>query len=80
MSKQIAIYLTNPTPANAGPDDRNYNEMFEDMLRPKMPDATFHHFDNVAGNFPDDPTKFDAVVITGSSAFVTDTDPWIDRT
>ena len=78
MNKRIAIYLTNPWPANAEPDDQHYGEMFEDMLKPKMPDATFVHFDNVSGAFPNDPTEFDAVVITGSSAFVTDTAPWIE--
>ncbi len=78
MNKRIAIYLTNPWPENARPDDQHYGEMFEDMLGAKMSNVTFVHFDNVAGDFADDPTEFDAVVITGSSAFVTDTDPWIE--
>lgn len=77
MNKRVAIYLTNPWPENAGPGDQHYGEMFEDMLGPKMAGTTFVHFDNVAGEFPDDPSAFDAVVITGSSAFVTDGDSWI---
>ncbi|MCK4860568.1 MAG: hypothetical protein KAS85_01470 [Rhodobacteraceae bacterium] len=74
---RIAIYNTNPTAENASPSD-HYGGMFEDMLRPEMPRATFEHFDVVDGVFPDSPTEFDAVVITGSSAFVTDGSDWIE--
>lgn len=75
---RIAIYLTNPSAKDAVPTDDHYGQMFEDMLRPQMPGATFEHFDVVEGAFPDNPTEFDAVVITGSSAFVTDTSAWIE--
>ena len=74
---RIAIYNTNPVAKNADPSDDHYGQMLEDMLRPEMPGATFGHFNVVEGDFPDDPTKFEAVVISGSSAFVTDTSAWI---
>ncbi len=74
---RIAIYNTNPMAENATPSD-HYGGMFEDMLRPEMSGATFEHFEVVDGVFPDDPTVFDGVVITGSSAFVTDASDWIE--
>ena len=75
---RIAIYNTNPTAKNTGPNDGHYGQMFEDMLRPEMPGAMFENFDVVEGVFPNNPTEFDAVVITGSSAFVTDGSAWIE--
>jgi len=74
---RIAIYNTNPAAKNTDPSGDHYGQMFEDMLRPEMPGATFEHFEVVAGVFPDSPTEFDAVIITGSSAFVTDGSAWI---
>lgn len=74
---RIAIYHTNPAAENAAASD-HYGRMFEGMLRPHMPRAAFAHFDVVDGVFPDDPTAFDGVVITGSSAFVTDGSVWIE--
>lgn len=76
---RIAIYLTNPEPKGFKSGDQNYGEMFEDMLQPLMQGATFEHFDVANNDFPVDPTGFGAVVVTGSSAFVTDDDPWIEK-
>ncbi|MBL4872728.1 MAG: hypothetical protein JKY41_04870 [Rhodobacteraceae bacterium] len=73
---RIAIFNTNPT--DTAPSGDHYGRMFEDMLRPRILGARFTHFDVVDGVFPDDPTVFDAVVITGSSAFVTDDAAWIE--
>lgn len=73
---RIAIYNTNPQ--NVASSGDHYGRMFEDMLRPRILGARFTHFDVVDGVFPDDPTVFDAVVITGSSAFVTDEAAWIE--
>lgn len=75
---RIAIYLTNPRPKGFKSGDQNYGEMFEDMLQPHMSGANFEHFDVANNGFPVNPTGFDAVIITGSSAFVTDNDPWIE--
>ena len=75
---RIAIYETNPMVEAVASRDDDYGQMFEDMLAPQLPDASFEHFDVVEGMFPDDPTEFDGVVITGSSAFVTDTSAWIE--
>jgi GMP synthase-like glutamine amidotransferase len=75
---RIAIYHTNPTDQKAVSRGDHYGRMFEDMLRPEIPGAAFEHFDVVEGAFPDSPTEFDAVVITGSSAFVTDDAAWIE--
>ena len=74
---RIAIYNTNPTAENADPSG-DYGQMFADMLHPEMLHATFEHFDVVQGAFPETPTDFDGVVITGSSAFVTDESAWIE--
>jgi len=75
MTKNLAIYLTNVTPVG----QRSYSDMFVDMLSPLMPDTIFTEFNVIAGEFPDDPTRFDGVIITGSSAFVTDDADWITR-
>jgi len=75
---RIAIYHTNPTDQNAVSLGDHYGRMFEDMLYPLMTGTTFASFDVLDGVFPDDPTRFDAVIITGSSAFVTDDAEWID--
>ena len=77
MSQSVAVYLANPQPEDFRPDDRHYGEMIEDMLQPLMHGASFEHFDTANNVFPSDPTAFDAVVITGSSDFVTDDSPWI---
>ncbi len=74
---RIAIYNTNPTAQNAVSRGDHYGRMFETMLHPRMTGATFENFEVVDGVFPDDPLVFDAVVITGSSAFVTDDAAWI---
>lgn len=79
QNMRIAIYQTNPMGPNADPVDDDYGQMFEGMLRPQLPNASFEHFAVVEGVLPDDPTVFDAVVITGSSAFVTDDDVWIEK-
>jgi len=76
---RIAIYNTNPAAQHSNPSDNDYGQMFEGMLRPQLPDATFEHFEVIDEAFPDDPTVFDAVVITGSSAFVTDDTAWIAK-
>ncbi len=78
QNMRIAIYNTNPTAKNADSSADHYGQMFEDMLRSQMPDTGFEHFDVVEGLFPDTPTVFDAVVITGSSAYVTDGSAWIE--
>jgi GMP synthase-like glutamine amidotransferase len=75
---RIAIYNTNPSAKSADPNTDHYGQMFEDMLRPEMPGATFEHFDVMEGAFPDTPTEFNAVIVTGSSAFVTDGSAWIE--
>ena len=79
MPRQIAIYLTDTwrDARVAGFDD--YAQKFERLIGPHMPDTVFKHFDIVEGDFPSDPTAFDGVVITGSSANVTDNPPWQDE-
>ncbi len=77
MPRHIAIYLTDTWRDErvAGFDD--YAQKFERLLAPHMPGSVFQHFDLVEGEFPADPTAFDGVVITGSSANVTENPPWL---
>ena len=75
---RIAIYNTNPTVENADLNGNHYGQIFEELLRPELPDTMFEHFDVVEEAFPDTPTEFDAVIITGSSAFVTDGSAWVE--
>ena len=62
QNMRIAIYNTNPKAMNADPSNDHYGQMFEGMLHPEMPGATFEHFDVVDGVFPENPTEFNAIV------------------
>lgn len=77
MTRRIAIYLTSTDRSALSKRFPDYAVMLETLLAPHLPDTDFDPFDVVAGNFPDNPTEFDGVVVTGSAAFVSDDDPWI---
>ena len=74
--RRIAIYLTDTDQSDLRQHFPDYAVMLEELLSPHMV-AEFQHFNVVEGNFPEDPTSFDGVVISGSAAFVGDRDPWI---
>ena len=79
MSRRIAIYLTDTWRDARVAGFDNYAQKFERLLGPHMPDTVFQHFDVVEGDFPVDPTAFDGVVITGSSANVTENPAWLNE-
>ena len=54
-------------------------EKFIALLRPLRPDWRFSNFSVITDEFPDDITKFDGVIITGSMASANDPDPWVAR-
>ncbi len=77
--KQVAIYLTNTDDsafAARWPDDA---EKVIAGLRAVGADYAFSVFDVTKGTFPNDPTSFDAVILTGSPAYVDDDEGWIAR-
>ena len=78
MHRRIAIYLTCTDDSVLKAQFPNYAQMLETVLSPHLPKAVFEHFDVTTGVFPDDPTAFDAVVVTGSVANVSDDLPWME--
>lgn len=77
--KNLAIFMNNT-------DRSAFSERFEDdgektarLLRKIRPDWSFSVFDCAFGEFADDPTVFDGVVLTGSAASVNDAADWVDR-
>ena len=78
--KQVAIYLTNTDDsafADNHPDDA---EKVAAALRAVGADFAFSLFNVTKGVFPEDPLAFDAVILTGSPAYVDDDFGWIART
>lgn len=78
MTHRIAIYLTNTDRGALNNQFPNYAEMTETLLSSRLPNTTFEHFDVTNGVFPEDPTTFDGVVLTGSAANVSDEFPWME--
>ena len=78
MPQRIAIYLTCTDDSVLKEQFPNYAQMLEAVLSPHLPGAEFVHFDVAKGMFPDDPTAFDGVVLTGSVANVSDDLPWME--
>lgn len=75
----LAILMTNTdeTPfADKHPRD---GEKFQTLLHEVRPTWTFEVFSVKDGIFPDNISRFDGFVITGSPASVRDGDPWIDQ-
>ncbi len=77
--KQVAIYMTNTDDsdfAQRHPDDV---EKVTTSLRDVGADFDFIKYEVMKGEFPADPTRFDAVILTGSPAYVDDPEGWIAR-
>ncbi len=72
---KIAILETGRPPEPLIERFERYPAMFAQLLA--APGRTFQAFDVQAGEYPDDPTCFDAYVVTGSPAGVYDDLPWI---
>lgn len=77
MTQRIAIYLTSTDTGPLSRDFPDYGVYVRNLLEPQMPGAEFTPFNAAAGDFPEDPTVFDGVILTGSVAYVSDPDPWI---
>lgn len=54
-----------------------YPKMFEDLLRPHMPEAEFVTYDLLSGPCPTDPKQHDGWLVTGSPAGVYEHPPWM---
>jgi GMP synthase-like glutamine amidotransferase len=57
-----------------------YQQMFEQLLAPRVPGLRITRFDVQEGNIPADPRTCDAWITTGSRASVYDDKEWIDAT
>lgn len=75
----LALLMTNTdesTFADAHPKD---GEKFTDLVHLVRPGWTLEVFEVKNGVFPDDLSRFDGVIITGSPASVRGEAPWIER-
>ncbi len=76
--KRIAVYFNATKRDIYKGDERNDVDLFRDLLAPYMPKTEFVLVDSAKGEFPDDPTEFDGVILGGSAAFVSEPEPWMD--
>ena len=71
---KIGVLETGAPPASLEGRFGTYGAMFRALLGPSH---AYRDFDVQAGQWPDGPDDMDAFLITGSSAGVYETDPWI---
>ncbi len=71
---KIGILETGAPPAHLIPRFGTYGRMFHALLGP---DHDYRAFDVQTGDWPGAPESSDAYIVTGSSAGVYETDPWI---
>ena len=57
--------------------DRDYGEMYAEMLTVAEPDLATRIYDVVAGELPADPTECDAWIVTGSRYDADQEEPWL---
>lgn len=77
--KKIAIYLTNTDRSDFATRHESDAVKVVQRLEGAGGRYDFTIFDVTEGHFPNDPTLFDAVILTGSPAYLDDGDAWIDR-
>ncbi len=75
--KKIAIYLTNTDRSAFAARHSSDAVKVMERLEEVGSDYDFTIFDVTEGVFPPDPTLYDAVIITGSPAYLDDGDDWI---
>jgi GMP synthase-like glutamine amidotransferase len=78
--KQIAIYHCNTDTSDFAARNETDAVKVTRRLKDAGADYDIHVFDVTEGRFPDDPTIYDAVILTGSPAFVDDPFGWVEKT
>jgi len=73
----LTVIETGKPPEAIRPDWPAYPAMFQDLLRPALPDLEVETVALAEGQDLPDPATLDAVLITGSAAGVYDDLPWI---
>ena len=76
---QIAILMTNTDESDFAQERPKDGEKWTNLLAPLRPDWEFPVYSVKDGEFPDDVSGFDGVIVTGSPASVHDGEPWINR-
>ena len=76
---QIAILMTNTDESDFAKERPKDGEKWTNLLAPLRPDWEFPVYSVKDGEFPDDVSGFDGIIVTGSPASVHDGEPWIDR-
>ena len=71
---KIGILETGAPPEHLTPKFGTYGQMFQELLGPEH---DYRAFDVQTGEWPNAPEACDAYIVTGSSAGVYETDPWI---
>ncbi len=77
--KRIAVYFNATKRHLYGGEGRNDVDLFRDLLSPYLPKTEFVMVDSASGEYPDDPTLFDGVILGGSAAFITEPEPWMEK-
>ncbi|MEM7075208.1 MAG: type 1 glutamine amidotransferase [Pseudomonadota bacterium] len=78
MSLRIAIIETDEPRDDFYDKHGTCGTMFEDWMRPELPDARFQAINLISGSaLPSDPDTYDGYLITGSRYGVYDEKPWI---
>ncbi|MCB1366362.1 MAG: type 1 glutamine amidotransferase [Rhodobacteraceae bacterium] len=77
--KHVAIYLTNTDNSEFAARHPSDAEKVMHALNAVGADFRYTILDVTRGAFPADPLAFDAVILTGSPAYVDDGDAWIAR-
>lgn len=76
---RIAIYINSIENINNSQGVKDDFSMIREFLSPHLPQAEFLRFAPPEGEYPDAISAIDAHVFTGSTAMVTDKDPWIKQ-
>ncbi len=75
----IAILVTNTDRSDFSRRNPRDPELFENLIAIHRQAWRFSAFDVTEGNFPQDPSRFDGIIVSGSPASVNDGAAWLDR-
>jgi GMP synthase-like glutamine amidotransferase len=75
----IAILMTNTDESEFASHHSKDGEKFQQLISAARPDWRFEVFSVKDDEFPQDTSRFDGVIITGSPASARDRAPWISR-
>jgi len=75
----LAILMANTDDSEFAQSHPKDGDKWIDLLSPFCGECRFSVYSVKDGEFPDDPTAFDGLIVTGSPASVNDPDPWLAK-